>query len=135
MQLAYPQHASNHAINIAGFDWEEVWRGIALQTSSALLGKSDILNGTGLAVTAMAATTTGIAFVVAFVLGCRICVLGAERVAAAAARDRVGIVDLERAGQHIILLIVDRGAAQIARADRIDHQAQAMGVPVGVAIA
>src|SRR5437867_1871698 len=88
-----------------------------------------------LAVTAAPAAAAGVALIIPLVLSLRLGVLGAERVAAAAARDRVGVVDLEGAGQHIILLIVDRGAAQVARADRVDQYAQAVGVPIGVALA
>jgi NodT family efflux transporter outer membrane factor (OMF) lipoprotein len=37
-------------------------------------------------------------------------------------------IDLERAGQHIVLLVIDRRAAQIAGADRIDQHPQAKAV-------
>ena len=79
-----------------------------------------------------AAATAATAVAVVLIIGALL-IAGAERVTAATARNRVRVIDLERACQHVILLVRDCGAHQIACADRIDHNPQAVGIPHRIA--
>src|SRR5215212_1607588 len=83
----------------------------------------------------MAAATASIAFVVVIVLRSGRFVLGTERVPAATAGHRVGVIDLEGTGEHVVLLVIDRGTAQIACAYWVDQNAQAVGVPLIITLA